>query len=60
MPAPDTVTDAIELLRTQGYDADFELVDGQLCIAGRGALCSASTAEVSDSTGSRVRATRAT
>ena len=46
MPAPDTVTDAIELLRTQGYDADFELVDGQLCIAGRGALCSASRAEV--------------
>jgi hypothetical protein len=46
MAAPDTVTDAIELLREQGYDADFELVDGQLCIAGKGAVCAAAVADV--------------
>lgn len=27
---PDTVTEAIELLRREGYTADFELVEGML------------------------------
>jgi hypothetical protein len=27
---PDTVTEAVELLRSQGYTADFELIDGTL------------------------------
>jgi len=28
--APDTVTEAIDLLRAEGYEADYELVDGEL------------------------------
>lgn len=28
--APDTVTEALALLRAEGYDADYELVDGHL------------------------------
>jgi len=32
--APDTVTDALTLLRAEGYDADYELVDGRLQAAG--------------------------
>ena len=28
---PNTVTEAIELLRSRGYVLDYELVDGQLC-----------------------------
>ena len=28
--APDTVTEALALLRSEGYDADYELFDGQL------------------------------
>ena len=27
---PDTVTEALDLLRSEGYDADYELVDGEL------------------------------
>lgn len=49
MPAtdyPDTVTDAIELLRGEGYTADFELVDGVLTAARERASCSVSEAEV--------------
>lgn len=46
MPAPDTVTDAIELLRSEGYIADFDLVDGALCIDGKGAVCMAGEADV--------------
>ena len=34
MPAPETVTEAIETLRDAGYEADFELVDGALCSEG--------------------------
>ena len=30
MESPDTVTQAINLLREQGYDLDFDLFDGQL------------------------------
>jgi len=29
---PDTVTEAISLLRDLGYTADFELIDGQMCV----------------------------
>ncbi len=29
-PAPGTVTEAIEILRSRGYTADFELIDGVL------------------------------
>ena len=29
-PAPDTVTEAVALLRADGYTADYELVDGLL------------------------------
>src|SRR5687768_3643005 len=28
--SPDTVTDAVALLRANGYTADYDLVDGQL------------------------------
>ncbi|CAN5629496.1 hypothetical protein BH10ACT1_BH10ACT1_19870 [soil metagenome] len=30
MDAPDTVTDAVRLLASEGYEADFELVGGVL------------------------------
>lgn len=30
MDAPETVTDAVRLLRTEGYDVDFQLIDGAL------------------------------
>jgi len=41
MATPDTVTEAIELLRSEGYTVDFELTDGSVCTGGAGALCSA-------------------
>lgn len=31
-PTPDTVTEAIEMLRGLGYTADFELIDGRMCV----------------------------
>ena len=43
---PDTVTDAIELLRGQGYTADFALVDGVLTAAREQASCAVTEAEV--------------
>lgn len=46
MPAPETVTEAIDLLRRQGYTADFELIEGALCVAGEGAVCMAGEAAV--------------
>lgn len=36
--APDTVTEALALLRSEGYEADFELFDGHLRAEGC-ALC---------------------
>lgn len=30
MEAPDTVTQAIAFLRSEGYDLEFDLIDGQL------------------------------
>ena len=35
---PDTVTEAIEMLRGEGYTADFQLVDGVLCTDGSQAV----------------------
>jgi len=46
MATPDTVTEAIELLRSEGYTADFELSDGSLCTSGDGAVCTAEDAVV--------------
>ena len=30
MDAPDTVTDALRLLRREGYEVEFQLIDGRL------------------------------
>ena len=46
MATPDTVTEAIELLRSEGYTADFELTDDSLWTAGAGDLCPVNEAEV--------------
>jgi hypothetical protein len=46
MATPDTVTEAIELLRDEGYTADFALRDGSLCTDGDSALCTAGEAVV--------------
>lgn len=46
MATPDTVTEAIELLRSEGYEADFELTDGSLRTVGDRALCTAGEAVV--------------
>lgn len=35
MDAPETVVDALDLLRSQGYDTEFQLVDG--CLRADGA-----------------------
>lgn len=43
--APDTVTEAIELLQTEGYTADYQIVDGVL-IAGHGPSCTIEAAVV--------------
>jgi hypothetical protein len=43
---PDTVTDAIELLRAQGYTAEFELVEGALIASREQASCTVGEAEV--------------
>lgn len=46
MSAPDTVIEAIELLRGEGYTADFELVDGALCTDGNRPVCLVGEADV--------------
>ena len=46
MESPDTVTDAVRLLRADGYDADVELVDGHLRWGPAGVLCPVEVAEV--------------
>lgn len=43
---PDTVTEAIEMLRDEGYRADFELVDGVLRSDAECVACVVSDAEV--------------
>ena len=43
---PDTVTDAVEVLRSEGYTADFELVDGVLIAEREQASCAVGEAEV--------------
>lgn len=43
---PVTVTDAVELMREQGYTADFELVDGALRGGGGNAPCPVDVAVV--------------
>lgn len=45
MDSPDTVTEALALLRDQGYEAEFSLVDGHLTARGE-SDCSVGTAEV--------------
>ena len=37
--SPNTVTEAIELLRDRGYTNDFELVDDELRICGADTVC---------------------
>lgn len=44
--APDTVVEAIELLRAEGYTADYELVDGLLQAPDVGTSCAVDEAEV--------------
>lgn len=44
--APDTVTEAIALLRAEGYEADYELIDGQLRSDPECAVCAVSDAVV--------------
>lgn len=39
MDAPDTVTDAIRSLHDQGYTAEFDIVDGNLCHLGLAVNC---------------------
>jgi len=34
MDAPDTVTQALDLLRAEGYEAEFDLAHGHLVLAG--------------------------
>ena len=34
MSSPDTVTDALRLLEADGYVAEFDLLDGDLCVVG--------------------------
>ena len=34
MKWPDIVTDALRLLEAEGYDAEFDLLDGDLCVVG--------------------------
>ncbi|HRA35654.1 MAG TPA: pyridoxamine 5'-phosphate oxidase [Acidimicrobiales bacterium] len=46
MDSPDTVTDAITLLRHQAYEADFQLVDGHLRAEGHQQSCSVADAVV--------------
>ncbi len=46
MDAPDTVTDAVRLLRTEGYDADFELIDGAIRWEQRAHACAVDTVVV--------------
>lgn len=46
MPSPDTVTEAVELLRADGYTADFELVGDSLCTVGDRIVCTTADAEV--------------
>lgn len=43
---PDTVTEAIEILREAGYRADFELVDGVLRSDAGCVACAVADAEV--------------
>lgn len=40
MAAPDTVTDAIRLLKADGYDTELQLVDGAICWAQGTGSCS--------------------
>jgi len=46
MPTPDTVTEAIELLRSEGYTAEFDLHHGSLSTLGGDAVFAADDALV--------------
>lgn len=45
-PQPDTVTDAIEALRSEGYTLDYDLVDGELRSEPECSVCAVGEAEV--------------
>ena len=45
-PEPDTVTEAVALLRAEGYTADYELVDGVLRADLESASCAIDQAQV--------------
>ena len=44
--SPDTVTDAVALLRAEGYTFDFELIDGRLSAGADCPACSVDSAVV--------------
>ena len=46
MDAPETVVDALALLRAEGYDAEFQLVDGCLRCDLHGGACATTDAVV--------------
>lgn len=46
MDFPDTVTEALAMLRAEGYDHEFELVDGQLRCGSADVSCSVGDATV--------------
>lgn len=58
--APNTVTDARELLRERGYVAEFELVDDHLVSSRGDASCRVRKPRSSMCSASRVRAIRVT
>jgi len=39
MDAPDTVTEALRSLRNEGYEVEFQLIDGVLRAAECGSIC---------------------
>jgi hypothetical protein len=46
MDSPDTVTEALALLRAEGYDHEFQLVDGHLTCGPANVSCSIADATV--------------
>lgn len=46
MDAPDTVTDAVRLLASEGYEANFELVEGVLRWDHRSVTCAVTDVQV--------------
>jgi hypothetical protein len=46
MDSPDTVTEAVSLLKAEGYDTEVDLIDGHLRWGQAGAVCAVERAEV--------------